>query len=258
MEVMGLMVGEFLDEYTVRVVDVFSMPQSGTGISVEAVDPEYQAGMLAKLELVGRPEKVVGWYHSHPGFGCWLSGVDVSTAQSFEQLNPRSVSVVVDPIQSVRGRVVMDAFRCIPQSAMMTGKEPRQTTSNVGFLNPPSIQALMHNLNRQYYSMPVEYRKNEHEMNMLQNVYKKGWENALREGSRVVKNKNRVENLKKMASLALQYEKALRSGKEEDDVSNVGKPNARLHLQNLAENMAYGNNGFRLKHSSKRFKRSAV
>ena len=31
--------------------------------------------------LVARPEMVVGWYHSHPGFGCWLSGVDINTQQ---------------------------------------------------------------------------------------------------------------------------------------------------------------------------------
>lgn len=30
---------------------------------------------------VCRPEMVVGWYHSHPGFGCWLSGVDINTQQ---------------------------------------------------------------------------------------------------------------------------------------------------------------------------------
>jgi Mov34/MPN/PAD-1 family. len=30
MEVMGLMLGEFVDEYTVRVIDVFAMPQTGT------------------------------------------------------------------------------------------------------------------------------------------------------------------------------------------------------------------------------------
>src|SRR5580698_7754121 len=42
MEVMGLMLGEFVDDYTVRVVDVFAMPQSGTGVSVEAVDPVFQ------------------------------------------------------------------------------------------------------------------------------------------------------------------------------------------------------------------------
>eukprot|EP00267_Zea_mays_P046458 XP_020398836.2 COP9 signalosome complex subunit 5a-like [Zea mays] len=46
-----------------------------------------------------RPEMVVGWYHSHPGFGCWLSGVDINTQQSFEALNPRVVAVVIDPIQ---------------------------------------------------------------------------------------------------------------------------------------------------------------
>ena len=30
MEVMGLMLGEFVDDYTVQVIDVFAMPQSGT------------------------------------------------------------------------------------------------------------------------------------------------------------------------------------------------------------------------------------
>lgn len=56
---------------------------------------------------------VVGWYHSHPGFGCWLSGVDINTQQSFEALNQRAVAVVVDPVQSVKGKVVIDAFRLI-------------------------------------------------------------------------------------------------------------------------------------------------
>ena len=37
-----MMLGEFVDEYTVRVIDVFAMPQSGTGVSVEAVDPVFQ------------------------------------------------------------------------------------------------------------------------------------------------------------------------------------------------------------------------
>ncbi|KAI6688144.1 hypothetical protein NL676_024972 [Syzygium grande] len=113
MEVMGLMLGEFVDEYTVRVVDVFAMPQSGTGVSVEAVDHVFQTNMLDMLKQTGRPEMVVGWYHSHPGFGCWLSGVDINTQQSFEALNQRAVAVVVDPIQSVKGKVVIDAFRLI-------------------------------------------------------------------------------------------------------------------------------------------------
>ncbi|VDP82769.1 unnamed protein product [Echinostoma caproni] len=113
MEVMGLMLGEFVDDYTVTVVDVFAMPQSGTGVSVEAVDPVFQAKMLDMLKQTGRPEMVVGWYHSHPGFGCWLSGVDMNTQQSFEALSSRAVAVVVDPIQSVKGKVSSETFKFI-------------------------------------------------------------------------------------------------------------------------------------------------
>ena len=72
---------------------------------MEAVDPVFQAKMLDMLKQTGRPEMVVGWYHSHPGFGCWLSGVDINTQQSFEALSERAVAVVVDPIQSVKGKV---------------------------------------------------------------------------------------------------------------------------------------------------------
>jgi 26S proteasome regulatory subunit N11 len=122
---------------------------------------------------------VVGWYHSHPGFGCWLSGVDVNTQQSFEALNQRAVAVVVDPIQSVKGKVVIDAFRCISPQTMMLGQEPRQTTSNVGHLNKPSIQALIHGLNRHYYSMAINYRKSELEERMLANLQKHTWTKGL-------------------------------------------------------------------------------
>lgn len=55
------------------------MPQSGTSVSVEAVDPVFQTKMLEMLKQTDRSENVVGWYHSHPGFGCWLSSVDVNT-----------------------------------------------------------------------------------------------------------------------------------------------------------------------------------
>ncbi len=43
LEVMGLMLGEFVDDYTVKVVDVFAMPQRASAVSVEDIDPQYQA-----------------------------------------------------------------------------------------------------------------------------------------------------------------------------------------------------------------------
>lgn len=50
------------------------------------------------------------------------------------------MAVVIDPIQSVKGKVVIDAFRLINPQLLMMGFEPRQTTANVGHLNKPSIQ----------------------------------------------------------------------------------------------------------------------
>jgi 26S proteasome regulatory subunit N11 len=63
MEVMGLMLGEFIDQYTVRVIDVFAMPQSGTGVSVEAVDEVFQTQMLDMLKQTGRYEDLELYHH---------------------------------------------------------------------------------------------------------------------------------------------------------------------------------------------------
>jgi hypothetical protein len=49
-------------------------------------------------------------------------GVDINTQQSFEALSERAVAVVVDPIQSVKGKVVIDAFRLINPNMMVLGQ----------------------------------------------------------------------------------------------------------------------------------------
>eukprot|EP01117_Protostelium_nocturnum_P006106 TRINITY_DN21_c1_g1_i1.p1 TRINITY_DN21_c1_g1~~TRINITY_DN21_c1_g1_i1.p1 ORF type:complete len:311 (+),score=88.31 TRINITY_DN21_c1_g1_i1:173-1105(+) len=245
LEVMGLMLGEFVDDYTVKVVDVFAMPQSGTGVSVEAVDPVFQTKMLDMLKQTGRPETVVGWYHSHPGFGCWLSGVDINTQQSFEALNPRAVAVVVDPIQSVKGKVVIDAFRSINPQMMMMGQEPRQTTSNLGHLHKPSIQALIHGLNRHYYSIAINYRKNELEQKMLLNLHKKKWTDGLLLEDFHNHEKNNETLVAEMLDLAKNYDKLIHEEekltKEKLAINNVGKLDPKRHLGQDVEKLMTSN-----------------
>jgi proteasome lid subunit RPN8/RPN11 len=46
--------------------------------------------------------KIVGWYHSHPGFGIWLSERDVFIQQHFFG-NPGQIAFVVDPLNKVEG-----------------------------------------------------------------------------------------------------------------------------------------------------------
>merc|ERR1719415_114427 len=241
MEVMGLMLGEFIDDYTIRVIDVFAMPQSGTGVSVEAVDPVFQTKMLDMLKQTGRPEMVVGWYHSHPGFGCWLSGVDINTQKSFEALSERAVAVVVDPIQSVKGKVVIDAFRLINPNMMVLGQEPRQTTSVLGHLQKPSIQALIHGLNRHYYSIAINYRKNELEQKMLMNLNKKSWMDGLTLNDYNEHCELNKGTVKEMLTLAKNYDKALEEEEkmtpEQLAIKNVGKQDPKRHLEEKVDVM---------------------
>lgn len=96
MEVMGLMLGTFVDEYTVQVrlsllrilpclvlimfgyqvIDVFAMPQSGTTVSVESVDHVFQTKMLEMLKQTGRYVDVQRLY------ACSRSATELTTAQA--------------------------------------------------------------------------------------------------------------------------------------------------------------------------------
>jgi len=245
MEVMGLMLGQFVDDFTINCVDVFAMPQSGTTVSVESVDHVFQTKMLDMLKQTGRPEMVVGWYHSHPGFGCWLSSTDINTQSSFEALNSRAVAVVIDPIQSVKGKVVIDCFRLINPQLMMLGQEPRQTTSNIGHLQKPSIQALIHGLNRHYYSIVIDYRKNELEEQMLMNLHKRNWTTGLSLEKFEDHQLSSEQHVQKMLQLAKDYNERVQQeeGKSSEQilVDNVGKIDPKRHLETSVADLMSSN-----------------
>ena len=68
------------------------------------------------LQVVGRLENMVGWYHSHPGYGCWLSGIDVSTQSIQQQYQEPFLAIVVDPHRTIAaGKVEIGAFRTYPE-----------------------------------------------------------------------------------------------------------------------------------------------
>jgi len=115
----------------------------------------------------------------------------------------------------------------------MMGYEPRQTTSIIGHLNKPSIQALIHGLNRHYYSIAISYRKSELEEKMLMNLHKKGWTEGLKTADFKQHDKQNEETVKRMLDLAKAYNKAVQ---EEDEktaekfqIDQVCPPRPLLH-----------------------------
>lgn len=79
-EVMGMLQGYPRDN-TMYIMDIYCLPVIATMTSVQMDDRSLQF-MVAYNEMcksVDRLENIVGWYHSHPGYGCFLSGQDVKT-----------------------------------------------------------------------------------------------------------------------------------------------------------------------------------
>ena len=59
---------------------------------------------------------MVGWYHSHPGYGCWLSGIDVNTQMLNQEYTEPFLAIVIDPIRTqAAGKVEIGAFRTYPK-----------------------------------------------------------------------------------------------------------------------------------------------
>ena len=97
-EVMGLMLGK-IEANAFIVTDAFRLPVEGTETRVNAQDEanEYMVSFLERARAGGQMENAVGWYHSHPGYGCWLSGIDVNTQKTQQMFQDPFVAVVIDP-----------------------------------------------------------------------------------------------------------------------------------------------------------------
>ena len=252
LEVMGLMLGDYVDDYTVKCIDVFSMPQSGTETTIESIDEGFQVKMVEMLKQTGRNEIVVGWYHSHPGFGCWLSSTDINTQKTFEQQVPRTVAVVVDPIQSVRGRVVIDAFRTYGDQgldlglAIGGGNEMRQTTSNLGEVKRKKGFSIKQLAKSTYYSILIGYRKNDLETKMLLNLRKSSWDAGFKLNMDSKKfdeeNIKKIEEMNKMSEKYVEWiEGEINKTSKEIYLSSVGKYNPRDHLESTVEELVTDN-----------------
>merc|ERR1711871_1897221 len=107
----------------------------------------------------------------------------------------------------------------------------------------PTIQARIHGLDRHYYSLVIDWRKNELEEQMLMNLHRKDWTSGLLLKRFEDQQKDTEQYLDRMSRLTRDY--ALRvkeeEGKTEEEIEvlNVGKVDPKKHLENqLSDLMA--------------------
>ena len=129
----------------------------------------------------------------------------------------------------------------------MLGQEPRQATSNVGHLHRPSIQALIHGLNRHYYSIAVSYRKTPAEERALAALKKRGWAAGLAPRDFEAVSSGNEATLLEVARLSREYAKAAAEEGELDplgaerDVARAGRSDARGRLGAAASKLVAEN-----------------
>jgi len=94
-EVAGLLVGAE-DNGVVEVWDAVTGSQDGSPGFV-VLKEEVMARVAEFLHENRIPLYIVGWYHSHPALGLFLSPVDVRTQLMYQSLYPNAVALVIDP-----------------------------------------------------------------------------------------------------------------------------------------------------------------
>ncbi|KUL86340.1 hypothetical protein ZTR_08537 [Talaromyces verruculosus] len=173
LEVMGLMQGYIASE-TFVVTDAFRLPVEGTETRVNAQGDanEYMVEYLQSCRDSGRMENAVGWYHSHPGYGCWLSGIDVST-QSMQQMSDPFVAVVIDPDRTISaGKVEIGAFRTYPEGYTA----PKESSEDDEYQSIPLNKVEDFGAHAsQYYALEVSHFKSTLDTQLLSLLWNKYW-----------------------------------------------------------------------------------
>ncbi|KAL3417713.1 COP9 signalosome complex subunit 5 [Phlyctema vagabunda] len=177
-EVMGLMQGKISGD-TIIVTDAFRLPVEGTETRVNAQDEanEYMVGYLQACRDQGKLENAVGWYHSHPGYGCWLSGIDVSTQHTQQQFSDPFLAVVIDPDRTISaGKVEIGAFRTFPEDY----KPADAGDGGDGYQTIPlaKIEDFGAHSSR-YYSLEVTHFKSSLDTHLLELLWNKYWVQTL-------------------------------------------------------------------------------
>ncbi|WAQ91777.1 hypothetical protein PtA15_15A169 [Puccinia triticina] len=174
-EIMGLMQGK-IDGDTFVVMDSFALPVQGTETRVNAASEanEYMVDFLESSKNVGRLENVVGWYHSHPGYGCWLSGIDVSTQLTNQTYTDPFVAIVIDPNRTISaGRVDIGAFRTFPEgyTPPSLGKSKDDEYQSIPLSKIEDFGAHANS----YYALEIEHFKSSSDSKILDLLWEKYW-----------------------------------------------------------------------------------
>ncbi|KJE92678.1 constitutive photomorphogenic 9 complex chain AJH2 [Capsaspora owczarzaki ATCC 30864] len=235
-EVMGLMQGK-IDGDTMIIMDAFALPVEGTETRVNAAAEgyEYMVDYMTVIKDVGRLENAIGWYHSHPGYGCWLSGIDVGTQSLNQQFQEPWVAVVIDPTRTISaGKVELGAFRTYPQGYTPPNEGPSEyQTIPLNKIEDFGVHC------KSYYALETSYFKSSLDHKLLDLLWNKYWVNTLSSSTLLT---NMEYTTRQIADLATKLESLEHKGtkyqvpgstdsKKEDELSKITRDSSKMSIE---------------------------
>jgi len=95
-QVIGFLIGRMQDQVLIIEDAVSGRIEAEEGrVVVPAVTIAKIADGILTRRIKGN---IVGWYHSHPGYGVFMSDRDVATQKSLHQFSPYVVAMVIDSL----------------------------------------------------------------------------------------------------------------------------------------------------------------
>lgn len=247
-EIMGLMIG-YVSGKSLIITDAYRLPVEGTETRVNAhADADtYMVNFgISSREGGGQLENAVGWYHSHPGYGCWLSGIDVNTQMTHQMINDPFVAVVIDPDRTVSaGKVEIGAFRTYPEGQRPKDKQFTDDSDEFQAIPTGKIEDFGAHANS-YYALEVTHYKSTLDTHLLGLLWNKYWTSTISQSPLFTNldyaNKQIADHAVKIREAAKKQRANASMGRRGQELAGPGDKNFKVMRDGSLEQVVRGGN----------------
>ncbi len=144
-ECIGLVLGRIM-ENEISVTDIVPIG-AGTAVFVDITDYE-KVFSLISFSRIEQGEVIVGWAHTHPGLGLFLSGTDIQTQRLYQKMHPKAFALVLDPMKVSKKFSGFNIYR-------LDEKKPHPITEEYYFDQEFDFLSVLESLTSELYLVPI-------------------------------------------------------------------------------------------------------
>jgi len=163
-EVIGLLTGHIESNDTplacLVIEDAFPIGH-GTNVNTQIHDPQSMVRVYNEIKSHNENQIILGWYHSHPSYGAFMSQTDYETQVRYQRLGTRNsqitapIALVIDPTKISSISYGFKIFRL--KEDMKTWEEPHYRVLNCPLESLPEMINTLLPLTEEKGRMFLEY-----------------------------------------------------------------------------------------------------